>query len=209
MLQSHSLEFSYDGKRVFRFPDVHCANAQSILILGKSGIGKSTFLHLLAGILKPSGGSIMLDGERYSDLSASVLDRFRGKNIGIVFQKPHFIQALNVNENLSLSQKLGGNEPNQKTISKILNRLKIGHRSEALPNELSEGELQRASIARAVINQPKLILADEPTSALDDENTHEVVLLLKEMADLLQSALVIVTHDERLKKEIDHQILLT
>src|SRR5690606_36507768 len=125
------------------------------------------------------------------------------------FQNNHFVQSLNVLENLLLAQSLAGVRPDKSECLHWLNKLSIEHKSTSFMNRLSQGERQRVAIARALVNKPKLILADEPTSALDDQNTMRVVNLLEEQAKEAGSALIIVTHDTRLKEIISHQITLS
>jgi lipoprotein-releasing system ATP-binding protein len=209
MLKTTDLEFSYGGGLIgFRFPDFACAPGQHWLMLGASGCGKTTLLHLLAGLLKPTGGQIKVSGADLAQFSGSKLDRYRGQNIGIVFQGAHLIRSLNLTENLVLAGRLAGNSESELDISDTLNRLNLYHRRHASVNELSQGEKQRASIARALINKAPLILADEPTSALDDKNCYAVLDLLEEQSKLYNSTLLIVTHDQRLKDRFTHQIHL-
>ena len=200
LLQSTSLSFSYPGQPSLSFPDFSLAGGEVVLLLGKSGSGKTTFLNLLAGLLHPCQGQVILDGTVLSALQGHRLDLFRGQHIGIVFQKPHLIAALTVKQNLDLalflSKKKGG------TPTDLLQNLGIVGKSAAAVSTLSEGEAQRVSIARALINTPKLILADEPTSSLDDDHAHRVITLLKSEAAKIGAALVIVTHDQRVKSEV-------
>lgn len=141
-------------------------------------------------------------------LNRKSIDKFRGQNIGIVFQKPHFIASISILQNLLLTQSLAEKPRNKTEIMAILDGLEISHRASAKPSQLSQGELQRASVARAVLNKPRVILADEPTSALDDESCEQVVELLQKTAAELGAALLIVTHDGRLKDIVEHQIIL-
>ena len=208
MLRTHQLKFSYDDNNQFEFPDINCASGEHWLLLGQSGSGKTTLLHLLAGMLHPTFGKIEVGETDISKLSAGALDRFRGNNVGIVFQKPHFLRALTIGENLALAQKLAGQPIDYQRINSLLNRLNIGDKIDKKPNKLSQGEQQRASIARAVINRPSLILADEPTSALDDINTNEVINLLEEQAAEVNAGLLIVTHDSRLKDRMERRVFL-
>ncbi|WP_284284529.1 ABC transporter ATP-binding protein [Portibacter lacus] len=202
------MTFSYHSDASFAFPDISCNNGESCLILGKSGVGKTTLLHLLGGLIKPKTGEIIIDGQDITSLSSKNIDQYRGQNIGIVFQKPHFIASINILSNLLLTQKLAGRKQDKNEILAILENLEIKHRAYAKPNTLSQGELQRASVARAVLNKPKVILADEPTSALDDQSCEQVIQLLQKTAVDLDAALLIVTHDGRLKDIVNHQILL-
>ena len=200
LLESKNIQYTHSGQKALIFPDININKGESILVLGKSGSGKTTLLNLLAGLLSPEKGTISLGGTNLSDLKGQKLDLFRGKEIGIVFQKPHLLSALTVRENLELthffSKKKGQN------LDKILAELGLTAKAKSSVLTLSEGEAQRVSIARALANEPKLILADEPTSSLDDENAAKVVDLLKSQAAKIGAALVIVTHDHRVKSQI-------
>ena len=207
MIKTESLKFSYDGKKYFDFPDINLDSGENLLIVGNSGIGKTTLLHLLAGILKPESGSINISGTDISKFSDTELDKFRGDNIGIVFQKPHFISSLTINENLKLAQYLS-NSKTSGDAKKILESLNIKDKYQQKPNQLSEGEKQRASIALALINSPSLILADEPTSSLDDFNCDNVIKLLKKQAKNHKAQLIVITHDARLKKHFKNNLNL-
>ena len=206
MIETKSLEFSYDNSFVFKFPNIKLKSNENLLVLGNSGIGKSTLLHNLAGILRPKSGSIKIFDQDISKLSELELDKFRGKNIGIIFQRSHFVNSLTVGENLELAQFLGRNKKGN--IKETLDNLKILDKINKKPKELSQGERQRASIALAIINSPKLILADEPTSSLDDTNCSNVIKILKEQALKYQAQLIVITHDSRLKKHFKKSISL-
>ncbi len=207
MIKTESLKFSYDGNKYFDFPDINLDSGENLLIIGNSGIGKTTLLHLLAGILKPESGSINISGTDISKFSDTELDKFRGDNIGIVFQKPHFISSLTINENLKLAKYLSPSKTSGDA-KKILESLNIKDKYQQKPNKLSEGEKQRASIALALINSPSLILADEPTSSLDDFNCDNVIKLLKTQAKDHKAQLIVITHDARLKKHFINNLNL-
>ena len=207
MIKTESLKFSYDGKKYFEFPDINLDSGENLLIIGNSGIGKTTLLHLLAGILKPESGLINVSGIDISKFSDTELDKFRGDNIGIVFQKPHFISSLTINENLKLAKYLSPSKTSGDA-KKILESLDIKDKYQQKPNQLSEGEKQRASIALALINSPSLILADEPTSSLDDFNCDNVIKLLKTQAKDHKAQLIVITHDARLKKHFKNNLNL-
>ena len=206
MIETKSLEFSYDNSFIFKFPNIKLKSNENLLVLGNSGIGKSTLLHNLAGILRPKSGSIKIFDQDISKLSELELDNFRGQNIGIIFQRSHFVNSLTVGENLELAQFLGRNKKGN--IQETLDSLKILDKVNKKPKELSQGERQRASIALAIINSPKLILADEPTSSLDDTNCSNVIKILKEQALKYQAQLIVITHDSRLKKHFKKSISL-
>jgi putative ABC transport system ATP-binding protein len=208
MLTTKDLIFSYDGQRNLSFPDIHCSKGEKWLLLGQSGCGKTTLLHLLGGLLSPKSGQVEVSDTSLSSLSSGKLDQFRGQNIGIIFQKSHFVRSLTIKENLILAQKLAGLKPSLERVKALLERLNIGHKLNAKPDQLSQGEQQRVAIARALINQPAIILADEPTSALDDTNCEEVIQLLEEEAAKAGATLLVVTHDGRLKSRFSNQINL-
>lgn len=206
MIVTKSLEFSYDNNFIFKFPNINLKSTENLLILGNSGIGKSTLLHNLAGILRPKSGTINIFNNDISEFSDYEIDKFRGENIGIIFQKPHFVNSLTVGENLELAQFLGRNK--REDIKLTLESLNILDKINKKPKELSHGEKQRVSIAIAIINSPKLILADEPTSSLDDSNCANVINILKEQALKYAAQLVVITHDSRLKKHFKKSLEL-
>ena len=207
MIRTKELKFSYNNQVSLNFHDISLNKNENLLIIGSSGIGKTTLLHLLAGLLKSSSGSIELFGKEISELSSHQLDRFRKNNIGIVFQRPHFVNSLTVKENLQLAQFIAKKKDNNR-IESVLKSLNIFDKSYKKTNQLSQGEKQRASIALAIVNSPKLILADEPTSSLDDDNCANVIKLLKNQASEFGAQLIVITHDSRLKQHFKKSIEL-
>ena len=208
MLTTRALKFAHSEETQFQFPDLTCKKGEHWLLLGQSGTGKSTYLHLLGGLIEPQSGQIEIASQDLSALQGTNRDRFRGQNIGIIFQEPHLLGALNVSENILLAQKLAGLKPQVSAVEKLLKQLGLSHRLQANVHTLSLGEKQRVAIARALINQPALILADEPTSSLDDFHCNEVLELLEQQANEREATLVIVTHDQRLKNRFSNQITL-
>ncbi|MDA0729772.1 MAG: ATP-binding cassette domain-containing protein [Bacteroidetes bacterium] len=209
MVEVQGVRFRYKDGPEMDFPDFFCGAGDRMLLLGNSGSGKTTLLHLLCGLLRPASGKLAVAGR---DLGASTdreLDVWRGDDVGIVFQRAHFVQSLTVVENLALPHQLThGSVPADvlHRMDSMLDRLGIAHRAAALPHELSVGEQQRASIARALLHQPKVVFADEPTSALDDHNASAVMDILdREAAD---ATLVVVTHDQRLKDRYSYCVTL-
>lgn len=208
MLQAKDLQFSYDGKKLLSFPDISCEKGEQWLLLGQSGCGKTTLLHLLGALMPPKRGTVTIANTDITHLKSTSLDQFRGKHIGIIFQTPHFVRSLTVQENLVLAQQLANVPIDKKRIKTLLTRLNLEHKLNAKTNDLSQGEQQRVAIARALINKPDVILADEPTSALDDINCDEVIKLLEAQAREENATLLIVTHDARLKEHFQNQIQL-
>ena len=207
MILTKEVEFNYDNQIFFKFQDIDLKSNENLLIIGNSGVGKTTLMHLLAGLLKSNLGSIKLFDQELSQLSSHQLDRFRKNNIGIVFQRPHFVNSLTVKENLQLAQYIANKKDNNR-IDSILKNLNIFDKSNKKTNQLSQGEKQRASIALAIVNSPKLILADEPTSSLDDANCSKVIELLKKQATDFGAQLIVITHDSRVKKHFKNSIEL-
>lgn len=206
MLAAKNIEFNYDIGRKFEFPDIQMNEGDELLILGKSGSGKTTILNILGGLLKPLSGEVFIGNTSLYQLKGANLDKFRGKNIGIIFQKPHILAPLTVEENLRLANFFVDERGKQNEA--LLKELGIFEKRKSKINTLSEGEAQRVSIARALANSPKIILADEPTSSLDDENATIVINLLKEQARKFHAALIIVTHDQRVKNFISNQVIV-
>ena len=209
MVRTNDLNFRYDRKgEMLHFPDIALNTGESLLILGKSGIGKTTLLHLLAGLLRPVSGKVMIGDTQINSLSHSQLDTFRGQNMGLVFQKSHAIRSLNVFENLQVRLFFSKKSINTSAINALLEQLNLSETKKSKVNELSEGQLQRLAIAMGVIHGPQLILADEPTSSLDDENCNSVLQLLQRQADKNRANLVVITHDMRIKPAFKNVISL-
>lgn len=208
MISTKNIKFSYSKEQEFIFPDLYCEAGNTILITGDSGRGKTTYLHILAGLLRPKSGEIQIDNTDVLALSEKETDKFRGKNIGVVFQKSYFIAALTVLENLEMASWLATGKKNTNRAKKLLQQLDIENQGAKLPSQLSIGQQQRVSIARALMNEPKVLLADEPTSSLDDKNAEKVIDLLTFLSKEYKAALLIVTHDSRIKEKFTNKITL-
>lgn len=203
MIKTSNLKYTYTNAGPIVFPDIEVPLKESMLIYGESGCGKTTFLHLLAGLMKPTEGSIFINEKNIASLNTAQMDEFRGNHIGIVYQKPYFIESLSVQDNLLLSPF-----SKKDKLKNIVSRLNIDGLLKRYPHQLSVGQQQRVGIARALINDPKVILADEPTSSLDNKNCKYVIDLLKEESANNDAALIITTHDDRLQSEINYCIHL-
>ena len=178
------------------------APGEVVGLIGPSGSGKSTLLKCLGAVIEPTAGRMTLgdevifeDGWKIPDLRALRRDR-----IGFVFQAPYLIPFLDVTDNVALLPMLAGkaNGEARKRANELLEALDVGHRAKANPSQLSGGEQQRVAIARALANQPPVILADEPTAPLDSERALSVVRILNEMAQQFRTAIIVVTHDEKI-----------
>lgn len=182
--------------------NMHVMPGEVVGLIGPSGSGKSTLLKCLGAVIEPSAGSMTLgghiiyrDGWTIRDLRA-----LRRDKIGFVFQAPYLIPFLDVTDNIALLPMLAGNkngESRKRAIS-LLEALDVDHRARAMPSQLSGGEQQRVAIARALVNQPPVILADEPTAPLDSERALSVIRILNRMAQQYQTAIIVVTHDEKI-----------
>lgn len=209
MISTKNIAFSYGKGTSFNFPDIVAQKGSTLLITGGSGKGKTTLLHLLGGLLKPQSGEINIDNTNIAAMPDGRLDNFRGKNIGLVLQQAYFVESLTVLENVVLASWLGTGRQATEKAKALLVQLGLQDQLNKLPSRLSIGQQQRVSIARALINDPKLLLADEPTSSLDDENALTVANMLDGLAKQFGTALVIVTHDQRLKNRFPNQINLS
>ena len=193
MISTQNLTFAYTPEKRFDFPNFSCADCETMLILGKSGKGKTTFLHLMALLLKPSSGNIQINNQEISQLSVSQAANFRAKNVGIIYQKPHFVHSLSVMDNLLLANYLAGKNQAKNQAQQLAESLGFSEHLSKKTTQLSQGEQQRVSIARALMNKPSVILADEPTGNLDSKNGEEVMKLLQELNEE-GTTIIMVTH---------------
>lgn len=208
MISAVNLEYTYPGQATMVFPSVECSAGEHALILGPSGVGKTTLLHLLGGILSPQKGEIIIGNTPMHTLRGKQLDKFRGKHIGLIFQRPHFIKSITAIENLLLTQHLSDNKKDTAHIHHLMERLSIAHKLHSRTFSLSVGEQQRLAIARALVTRPDVILADEPSSALDDDNCRRMISLLLDVANENNANLIVVTHDSRIKDMISKKVYL-
>ncbi len=207
-LRVEGLRHRYGSATVLELDGWQVPAGSDSIVLGPSGAGKTTLLHILAGLTTPSEGHVEVDGQALAALSAAGLDRFRARRIGFVPQRLHLIGAISVAENLSLARHLAGLPPNDEAASRLLERLGIAELAGRRPSGLSQGQAQRAAVARALVNEPALLLADEPTAALDERNAETVIELLQESARASEAALVVASHDRRVAGRFRYQLSL-
>jgi putative ABC transport system ATP-binding protein len=179
-----------------------------VAIVGASGSGKSTLLHLLGGVDRPTSGKIYIDGNEINNMNNDKLAIFRRRQIGIVYQFYNLIPILTVEENISLPCDLDGNRPYKERMDLILKSFGLFERKNHLPNELSGGQQQRTSIARALINNPAILLADEPTGNLDSKSTEEIMSILKMSNRDFNQTIIMITHNLEIAKEADRIITI-
>lgn len=188
---------------IFEDLNFHLDKGERVAIMGKSGSGKSTFLSLVSGIIKPDKGSITLDGISYEKMNESQLNDFRATHIGFIFQNFHLVSYLNALENVMLPARVC-NIPNPKDRAiELLEKVGLGHRLNHLPAELSGGEKQRVAIARALVHTPKIILADEPSGNLDEETGNAVMDILFELITHNHTTLILVTHSKEVAQRCE------
>ena len=203
----------YDGLTelpVLKGIDLEVKRAEIVAIVGASGVGKSTLLHLLGGLDRPTEGEIFYEGEDIFALNDQELDRFRNEEIGFVFQFHHLLPEFTALENVVMPGLIAGqkSEAAQNRAKELLDYVGLGERLAHRPSELSGGERQRVAIARALVNQPKVVLADEPTGNLDQKTSEALHDLLWTLNDQFNQTFIIVTHNQTLAQRADKLIQL-
>lgn len=200
VLQVSDLAAGYAGKVVTRLPQLSLPKSSSVLLMGPSGCGKTTLLLTLAGLARPLSGSVEITGINPVQLPAAERDRFRGRNLGFVFQNVNLVAGLTVLENVLLGAFAAGVPQDRARACELLERMGLSWQLQQRAEKLSRGQAQRVAIARAMLLRPKIILCDEPTASLDDENCAAVADLLSLAMTETQASLVIATHDRRLRE---------
>lgn len=181
-------------------------NGEFVAIVGTSGSGKSTMLHMLGGLDRPTSGTVVVDGKDIFGLKDDELTIFRRRKIGFVFQNFNLVPVLNVYDNIVLPIELDGNTPDKAYIDQIIATLGLESKLNNLPNNLSGGQQQRVAIARALATKPAIILADEPTGNLDSKTTLDVMGLLKVTSQKFKQTIVMITHNEEIAQMADRII---
>lgn len=182
--------------QIVNVPAFTLAAGEQLALRGESGSGKTTFLHLIAGILAADGGTVTIDGAAMTALSEPKRDRLRAEKLGYIFQTFNLLQGYTVLENVVLGMSFGPRGADRAHAREVLQRVGLGHRLNHFPNQLSTGQQQRVGVARALANRPKLVLADEPTGNLDRKHAREALALIREVCREQAAALLFVSHDE-------------
>ena len=177
-----------------------------VAVVGTSGSGKSTFLHMLGGLDRPTSGCVTIDDKKIFELKEEELTIFRRRKIGFVFQNFNLVSMLNVYENIVLPIQLDGNKPDKKYIKQIIQMLGLENKLQDLPNQLSGGQQQRVAIARALATKPSIVLADEATGSLDSKTSQDVIGLLKVTGEKFNQTIIMITHNEELAQLADRII---
>lgn len=202
------LKFRYADHDVVDMGECTLHAGESMAVIGPSGCGKTTFLHLLAGLLQPASGRIEILGSDITSMAKGELDRFRGRSMGMVFQRLFLMPALTVRQNIELAQKLARQPADPQRVEELLEQLGLAALQQQKPRTLSQGQAQRVAIARALVHKPALVLADEPTSALDDDRADDALALLKSSAEAAGAALLVVTHDQRVRGQLSMEMAM-
>lgn len=179
-----------------------------VAIIGASGSGKSSLLHLIGGVDRPTSGKVFIDGKDIYTLNDDNLAIFRRRQIGLIYQFYNLIPVLNVAENITLPTKLDGRDVDERRLNDLLKILGLEKRKYNLPNQLSGGQQQRVSIGRAMMNEPALMLADEPTGNLDSKASEEIISLLRLSNKKYNQTVIVITHDEKIALEADRIITI-
>jgi len=199
MIRVEDLVKSYNKNRapVIDHANLQVSKGEMVLLIGRSGCGKTTMLNLIAGLDRPSSGRVIIDGTNIDEMSEDKMARFRLMNVGFVFQDYNLIADLTILENVALPLKLAKNK-NMNNAKKLLDIFDISKLADEKANTVSGGEAQRATIARAMANNPKVLLADEPTGNLDEENEINVMKYFKKIQKEFKTTIIIATHNPEL-----------
>lgn len=208
MVKASGIHKSYGALNVLKGIDLEVKKGEVISIVGASGAGKSTLLHIIGTLDVPDRGSLSIDSKDVFSQSSSALASFRNQSIGFVFQFHNLLPEFSALENVMIPGLIGKRESNKvkQKATEVMNLLGIGHRLDHKPSELSGGEQQRAAVARALINDPALILADEPSGNLDSKNAQELHALFFDLRKQLNQTFIIVTHNQEFASMADRKV---
>ncbi len=213
ILRTENLVKTYgSGENAFNAVDgisMSVEQGEFVAIVGQSGSGKSTLMHMLGGVDRPTSGSIFIDGNEINKMNSDKMAIFRRRQIGIVYQFYNLIPILTAEENITLPMELDGKAVDRERVDEIMNALGIADKKKNLPNQLSGGQQQRVSIARAIINNPAILLADEPTGNLDSKATDDIVSILKMTNKTFHQTIIMITHNLEIAKEADRIIRIS
>ena len=185
--------------------NLHIEDGEVVVLLGPSGSGKSTMLNVCSGLDNPTSGTIKIDGELISDMNMKQLTKFRRDNLGFIFQQYNLLQTLNVLENVELGKEVS-KDPFD--VEEIIEQVGLSKCIKKYPSQLSGGEQQRVSIARAVVKKPKIMFCDEPTGALDEENAKEILGVIQELNEIYNTTIVLITHNPNIGVMADRIVKL-
>ncbi len=208
ILRIQDLKFSYGNNSILELPRIEIFQGEMVFLFGPSGSGKSTLLELIAGVLKPSSGDLIVHGQNISQLNLSQLDHYRAQNIGYIFQNFNLIPFLSVIENIQLPFLFHKKGFDKVTMERLIQRLGLSPFVDRAVSQLSVGQQQRVAVARALLKKPSLILADEPTSALDYDHRENFLNLLFELCRLEKTTVLFVSHDRSIEKLFDRALNL-
>jgi lipoprotein-releasing system ATP-binding protein len=200
MLEATQIKKDYGSLQVLKGVDLSIKSGEIVSIVGSSGAGKSTLLHILGTLDTATAGQVLLNGERIDKLKGNALAKFRNKNIGFIFQFHHLLPEFTALENVCIPGWIAGKKKKEteKKATELLQILGLAERLQNKPHQLSGGEQQRVAVARALINNPAIIMADEPTGNLDSNNARDLHNLFIELRDKYNQTFLIVTHNEEL-----------
>lgn len=210
MLKATGITKSYGNLKILKGVDLEVSSGEIITIVGASGAGKSTFLHIIGTLDRPDSGTVVLNNTAVSSLSQKKLSAFRNEHIGFIFQFHHLLPEFTAMENICIPAFIAKKSKNEAELraKELLELLGLSHRANHKPAELSGGEQQRVAVARALVNNPSIILADEPSGNLDSNNAESLHKLFTDLRDQFHQTFIIVTHNESLANLADRKVVM-